>query len=281
MKYIPEDIFHAIINKKLNQMRQWPALLDKNLLGILFKKFNQPEIVLKNMNGFFYVDNKIVTEEIAVETVLNQKCPMIIKPSIDSGNGQNVIVFWIKNGLTSIDNLSVIEIFRKYRKDFIIQFLVDQHEALKSLNPTSLNTLRILTYLNNDGVHILSSVIRIGKKGNFTDNVASGGIGCGIQSNGRLKEFGHFESGVLTTKTDTNVILKDFKVPGYNMALEHVKKMHLLIPYFKLISWDIGIDNKNEPILIEYNTYHQGIYGHQLANGPLFGSFTDEILSQK
>jgi len=53
----------------------------------------------------------------------------------------------------------------------------------------------------------------------------------------------------------------------------------MLITYFRLVSSDIGIDINGAPVLIKYNTYHQGISVHQLANGSLFGDFTEEILS--
>lgn len=280
VEYVPEDIFHATISKKLNQMRQWPALLDKNLLGIIFKDYKQPEIVLKNVNGFYFIDDEIFIEDAAIERVINESHQMVIKPSLDSGNGQNVVSFLIHNNKTNYNNLSVKELFNKYKKDFIVQKVVNQNEISKSLNPSSLNTLRVLSYLNHTGVHILSTIMRIGKKGVFTDNFESGGIGCGVDNNGMLKEYGYFENGTRTTKTDNGVLLKDFKVPSYNIILKQIEEMHLLIPYFRLISWDIGIDHSGMPLLIEYNTYHQGVTVHQLANGPLFGPFVDEILTQ-
>ena len=50
-----------------------------------------------------------------------------------------------------------------------------------------------------------------------------------------------------------------------------------IAPYFKIISWDIAVNKSNMPVLIEYNPYKQGI-DIQMATGPLFGKFTDEIL---
>ncbi|MGK0254871.1 MAG: hypothetical protein ACI9OE_002386 [Mariniflexile sp.] len=80
-------------------------------------------------------------------------------------------------------------------------------------------------------------------------------------------------------KINTLTFQNSLKVPSYNKVIDKVKKMHLLIPYFRIVSWDIGVDSTGIPILIEYNTYHQDITIHQLANGPLFGAFTDEILN--
>ena len=53
--------------------------------------------------------------------------------------------------------------------------------------------------------------------------------------------------------------------------------MHQIVPYFRIISWDIGINKDDLPFLIEYNTHRQGI-DLQMAAGPYLGQFTDEIL---
>lgn len=279
-EYIPEDLFHAVLSKNFNQMRQWPTLLDKNLLEVIFKDYNQPKTVVKNINGFFFESGNLINTDRAIELLKKESRVMVIKPSIESGNGQNVVSFSINGDQTTHNDLTVKELLYKYKKDFIIQLVVDQNEEIKSLNQSSLNTIRVLSYLNNSGVHMLSTIFRIGKKGQFTDNFESGGIGCGVEYNGKLKKYGYFENGDRTTHTDNGSLIENFEIPSFDKALKQVEKMHLLIPYFRLVSWDIGIDNNGEPILIEYNTYHQGITVHQLANGPLFGKFTDEILSQ-
>ena len=66
--------------------------------------------------------------------------------------------------------------------------------------------------------------------------------------------------------------------PNYDAVVKMVNEMHLKIPYFKIVSWDIGLNKNDKPIFIEYNTYNQGI-DIQIANGPLFGDFADEILA--
>lgn len=276
--YIPDDIFNAIISPKFNEMRQWPALLDKNLSYNLFKGFKQPKHVVQNINGFFYVDDKIVSEHIALETCNNINKPLIIKPTIDSGDGNRVEVFLVKNHQTNFKDLTTLELFRLYKKDFIVQECVTQSTSMKSLNPSALNTVRVMTYLKEDGVHILSSVLRIAQPESHKDNFSNGGIVCGINNNGFLKLKGYTKHGDVLTKTATGVIFKGFQIPNYEKIIKMVEAMHPMVPYFKFISWDIGIDNNELPIFIEYNTYYQSSDLHQIANGPLFGEFTEEIL---
>lgn len=276
--YIPEDVFCAIISPQFNQMRQWPALLDKNLSYNLFKNIHQPKCVVQNINGFYYLNGAIISEKMALETCNFLDASLIIKPTIDSGNGIMVESFTVDNYKTSFKNFTLLELFTLYKKDFIVQESVQQSTALRSLNPSSLNTLRLMTYLKEDGTHVLSSVIRIGQPGNHTDNFSGGGIVCGINNDGKLKNKGYSRNGNVYTETHTNVVLEGFEIPNYAVVLNMVKAMHPKVPYFKFISWDIGIDKDDLPIFIEYNTYYQDVDLHQITNGPLFGEFTDEIL---
>lgn len=276
--YIPEDIFNAIIAPSFNQMRQWPALLDKNLSYNLFREFEQPKAVIQNINGFYFVDGKIVNESVAVEKCNTINLSLIIKPTIDSGDGIMVNKFSVTNHKTTYENLTTLDLFKKYKKDFIIQEFVEQSEVLKALNPTSLNTVRVMTYLKTDGVHVLSSVLRIGQPNSITDNFCGGGIICGITENGLLKSRAYTRDGAILNKSHTKVPFEGIAIPNYNALIEMVKAMHPIIPYFKIVSWDIGINIENQPVFIEFNTYYQDVDLHQITNGPLFGEFIDEIL---
>ena len=276
--YIPEDIFRSIISPRFNQMRQWPALLDKNLSYILFKDFNQPHPVVQNINGFYYINNHIVDEQVAIEVCNAINKPLIIKPTLDSGSGKLVNSFIANDNITTYMDLTISNVFKLYRTDFIVQECVEQSHSLKALNPSSLNTIRIMTYLRSDGVHVLSSVLRIGQPDSSTDNYSGGGIIVGIDDNGHLKHNGYTKKGEIINKTSTNIVFKGFQIPNYTNVVSMVKAMHPIVPYFKFVSWDIGIDKDNMPIFIEFNTYNQNIDLHQITNGPLFGKFSDEIL---
>jgi hypothetical protein len=128
-------------------------------------------------------------------------------------------------------------------------------------------------------VHVLSVNAKIGGKNNFTDNYSTGGFICGIDQNGNFKSKGYNKNGAILKETLTGIKLAGYVVPNYKAMINMVKSMHLRVPYFRLISWDIGINSLDKPMLIEYNTYNQG-FEQQICNGPLFGTFTDEILAE-
>lgn len=277
--YIPYDIFKPRIDAKLNQRKLWPALQDKNLSYKLFWEFNQPKCIVQNINGFYFVDDKHVGFKEAINACNSIKEKLIIKPTVHTGGGKMVNAFKVNNSITTYKNYSVAELFAFYKKDFIVQNFLEQSTHLRKLNPSSLNTLRIVSYLNNKGVHILSSVLRIGKAGSSTDNFSKGGFFCGIDNDGTLSGKGYSPKDEVVTETNTGIPLSKFHVPNYEKVKAMVQSMHHVVPYFRIISWDIGINKDDMPYLIEHNSIGQGV-DLQIASGPLFGEFTDEILRE-
>jgi len=277
--YIPLDIFKTKISPRLNQKVQWPALLDKNLTYNLFKNFKQPKRVVQNINGFYYVNDSAVKEEEAIKAIYNHSKMLIIKPSLESGRGKMVNAFTVDGTITSYKNMSIKSLLKLYKKDFIVQEFLEQSRAMSSLNPSSLNTLRVMSYLNTEGAHILSTTVRMGGIGSYTDNYSTGGILCGVKDNGKLKPIGYTKKGEIVDKSFTGVKLDEFIIPNYNKIVCMVKSMHVKVPYFKIISWDIALNHNDLPVMVEYNTYNQGLE-IQIPNGPLLGEFTDEILAK-
>lgn len=277
--YIPLGLFKTKISPKLNETIQWPALLDKNIIYRLFKGFELPKRVVQNINGFYYINDKPANLEEAINAISTNGKQLIIKPSIDSGGGKKVVAFKVEGNKTSHKNLRIENLLKLYKKDFIVQEFLEQSETMSKLNPSSLNTLRVISYLNDHGVNILSTTARVGGLNSRTDNYSSGGLLCGVDDNGRIKTKGYSKKGLALDQTFTGIKLIGYAVPNYNLVLDMVKAMHVRIPYFKLVSWDIAIDKNNKPILVEYNTYNQGLEV-QIVTGPFFGKFTDEILAK-
>ncbi|MCA9767090.1 MAG: hypothetical protein KC455_11820 [Carnobacterium sp.] len=276
--YLPEDYFYSTIDLALNKREFGESLMDKNFLDRLFKNIKFPTTVVKNINGYFYNGkNELINYKTAIDLCKKHK-KLIIKPSIHTGGGKKVLVFSINKDIIDYNNLTFEQLFSLYNKDFIIQEIVDQHEILKSLNITSLNTLRVMSYFSTDNIFILSSFIRIGGKRKFVDNMSSGGIACGIGLNGNLKEIGYDQNQNQVNKTHDGIEFNNITIPNYQFLMDKIKLLHIQVPYFKLISWDISIDKNSEPVLIEYNLWGQGLNPHQIINGPIFEKYLPEIL---
>lgn len=275
-KYVPHNIYHCDLVPKANNHTMSKSLCDKNLCDILLPDVRMPRTLLKNMNGYYYYEGRPVSEAEAV-ALCQDMTDVIIKPTMTS-KGRGIRKFQVSGGVTSIDGLSVSDLFRRYRKNFQIQACVRQHPRMAALNPTSLNTLRILTYRSGMEVLVVYVVIRIGRLGMEIDNQSSGGISTAVGEDGRLSGTaygGYNENGV--KKTDTGIVLEGYEVPSYDKAVEMVRQLQLRLPYFNLVGWDVAIDEAGEPVLIEFNT-NTGLSQSACHTG--MGQYTERIFRE-
>lgn len=200
---------------------------------------------------------------------------MILKPSSCYCGGKGIF-FWNKE---ENDDQELKEILLKKQVDFVVQEVVRQHEELKRIHKESLNTIRLQTLLWKNEVHVLSSVLRMGSGNNRVDNVSSGGMACGILPDGRLKEVAFDGLFNRYDKHPQGGVFNQYTVPNFDKCIELVKYLSPRFQeYSKMIGWDIAIEETGEPVLIECNLNFQELEFHQLCNGPLFGSITDEVI---
>ncbi|GGW64406.1 hypothetical protein DFQ11_102117 [Winogradskyella epiphytica] len=68
-----------------------------------------------------------------------------------------------------------------------------------------------MSYLQEDGVHFLSSVLRIGQPNSHIDNFHEGGMVYGIRNDGFLKEKGYTKYGEFILKRILMLFIKWLK----------------------------------------------------------------------
>lgn len=276
VKYIPTCLYHSDIVYRLNNYKLRHAYVDKGVYDVFFPDINRPKTIVKNINGYFYDGEKSITPSEAYERCKNIPSA-VIKPTQEGMWGEGVLVFSSKEGFLE-EGKHMSDLLNSYGKNYIIQEKVEQSEVMNRLNPTSLNTLRVLSYRHNQEVHILYVVVRIGRKGKNVDNETAGGINADIDlQTGKIVDCAY---GMPKEKqifsTDIGTVLKGYEIPSYKSVINIVKELHLRLPYFNLIGWDFGIDKHDNPILIEWNRCPDL---SQTAHGPAFGELTEEILS--
>lgn len=251
------------------------AYTDKCAYNEFFRDVWRPKTIVRNINGYFYDDRKAIKREEAV-AICSDLDDAVIKPSMDGMWGMGVRAFSSERGRVT-EYETVDGLFDKIGMSFIVQKKVRQHHEMSRLNPTSLNTLRVLSFRHGDEVAVLYAVVRIGRKNQIVDNETAGGINADIDLNsGRIIDCAYGSPSEKRIEyTDVGTQLKGFLIPSFDEVISMVKDLHLRLPYFHLVGWDLGIDEEGKPVMIEWNRTPDL---SQTAHGPAFGEMTEEIV---
>jgi hypothetical protein len=195
--------------------------------------------------------NDINIESGKLKEILNNDSGKIV---LKSSTGQCGIGIEVRKG-KEFNKDSLINRLKETDNDFVEDF-VEQHEKLNELSPSGLNTIRIITQLNNkDGVEILGARLRI-TINSAIDNLAAGNIAAPINLKTGLVEGSGVYSDI--TKQDelkhpiTDIELIDFQIPFWAASIQMVKDAALLHKQNRSIGWDVAITNIG-PELIEGN----------------------------
>lgn len=158
----------------------------------------------------------------------------------------------------SVNEFSKREIIQRLKEtgnDFIEAF-IEQHDNLKELSPSGLNTVRIITQLNkNDEVEILGARLRI-TINSSVDNLAAGNIAASINLEtgviGSEAVYSDITKEPETQHPITNTEIIGFKIPYWQESLDMVKRAALFHKENRSIGWDVAITNQG-PELLEGN----------------------------
>jgi putative polysaccharide biosynthesis protein len=277
--FIPYDVFYLKIEPRLNLKDYQLVLTDKNaqyLNSMLTPHL--PEPVLHLAAGDFYLPSFLRVGHEDLKGILDGTSEQfVVKPAIEHGGGLNL---QIMNGEATIAFLRdfVARSQRRTHANWVVQRRLRQCDEMARFNASSVNTFRIMTMRLGQEVVYLSSVLRVGRAGMLVDNQMAGGLAAGIAGNrlrGRAMDRDfyfherHPDSGVSFTG----------ELPAYDEALALCQNLHQATPWFDLISWDVAIDERYRPKIIEFNVSDQELDFHQLNNGPLFGAVDGPILS--
>ena len=275
-RYLSMDLYYFFVIPALNRYDFKDAYLDKNIYSMLFPDVCQPATVIKNMHGLFYMDGEEVTIDQAVNAVCGFSGDLIVKPTVETCNGEGV------EQISGLNADAVKALFNQYGINFIVQEKVKQHPDLQQVNPTSLNSMRLYTYRRLDGTYEYLypfAHMRFGGKGAIKDNVSQGGGTCLINEDGTVDDRVYrFKSmAVSSLKQETGV--DNLTIPNYQGVIDTLLKMHRRLPYFDFVGWDVTVLPSGEPLLIEFNLV-PSVEGPQMMAGPMFGTWLDEVIDR-
>lgn len=156
----------------------------------------------------------------------------------------------------NFEELTKIKIEFEESGSYIFQERVVQSKKMNVLNPSAINTYRIVTINKEGKTYLLTALLRVGtKKTGNVDNWAAGGLAIGINENGYLKEYGFYKpiyGTKIDTHPDTKIKFSKFQAPEFHEAVELACRAHRTLYGIRAIGWDVAI-SENGPVFIEGN----------------------------
>lgn len=247
----PDDYFRYEFYRKSNFEKN--KFITYRRSKKIIKKYNDPEKVdiLNNKVKFnMYFSHFIQRDWMEIDTATADELELfcekhnslIVKP-VGGGQGHGIFI-WNKDDITS----------RKVNlhdcSGYIAEEILIQHPEMESLNPTSVNTVRVLTFKGE----VIAAALRIGGSGAIVDNLHSNGV-CGhidIQNGIIDVPCIDMKFNKYVYHPSTHKKLVGFEIPLWSLVVEKVKEAALVVPEVQYIGWDVAI-LKNSVALIEGN----------------------------
>lgn len=173
---------------------------------------------------------------------------VIVKPDVGS-LGKDIQLFEYE------DDSQAKTFFESFTDEMLCEEYIYQHEEMSALNPSSVNSVRIITLCDEGNVEILAACLKCGGSADaIVDNMHNNGIGADVDiETGIVTTFGYdYQDNVYSHHPVTGKQIIGFVIPRWKETLELVKATHLDMAECPFVGWDVAI-TKNGPEMIEAN----------------------------
>lgn len=252
------------------------------------QKLPIPKVISYNLNNRFIFNNLESEINNSQELILffeklfnNSKITKLFIKPVEGIGGQGCIILNKERLKEQIYDYGESLLNNNY----IHQEIIIQHPSINKIHSSSVNTIRIDTYIDrNNKPHVLSALMRFGAGHSITDNTNTGGFYISINSDtAKLQGVGRQDvtkgGGVFSSHPNSGYKLEGFQVPYFNEACELVL---IATKYFpnRIIGWDVAITDSG-PTIVEGN-HNPSLHGTDVAYGgyckhPLIQDILKEI----
>jgi len=172
---------------------------------------------------------------------------IIVKPDLGSlGKGIELFQY--------TDDDAAKDFFKKFSMDvpMICEEFVKQHKDMDAFHPYSVNTVRVVTILDDGKVEVVGAAMKTGGAADkFVDNMHSGGIGAQVDvETGLLTTFGRdYQFKRFSHHPITGVQFVGFQIPNWDKVINLATQAHKRLPQCLIFGWDIAITEDGAEII--------------------------------
>ena len=157
-----------------------------------------------------------------------------------------------------LESVGAFAPIKKYDEQpkLLCEELIVNDDSIKAIHPTSVNSVRIYTYINtHDEPTLVMSFIKAGQHGAIIDNVGPGGMLAAVDVNtGVIFTDAADEVGnMFSAHPDTGFVFKGFQIPRWEELKKMVLEIAPIFPGVKMIGWDVALSKDRGWQIIEGN----------------------------
>lgn len=172
-------------------------------------------------------------------------------------------------------------------KRLIAEEIIEQHQELAAFNESTLNTIRVVTFLPKDKIpRIMMATARFGRAGSVVDNFHASGMGATVDvETGMIISEAINQNHVRTAiHPDSKKMIVGFQYPEWEKIVETVKRAVLVVPQVRHVGWDIAVTKDGQIEIVEGNS-RPGIdvlqAADQIGRKYLYEPYVSEIAKKK
>lgn len=204
--------------------------------------------LFSDFNGRAYL-NLEESDAAALEEFVQAHGTVFAKPVDDFGG----------HGVQKICAGTVVDFSTLYEElkasgSVLVEEEIVQHPEMNRLNPSCINTLRMVTLVKDGQPHLMYSLIRVGDGTRVVDNISSGGMYAPVWEDGKIAKPAFCDATGLYYENHpaTGTAFVGFEIPDYDKAVELVERAALVVEQVKYVGWDVALSERG-PVLVEGN----------------------------
>lgn len=224
--------------KKYNPQEYREAFHDKRQFDKLFSEFVNRDSM------------SVTTCDLKLDHFLDEHPKVVLKKS-GGCSGKQVYVSKDTDTKDSLKRLIETEGYD------LVEEAITNCAEIKRLNPTSLNTMRVVTFRSGSYFKIICACLRIGAIGSFVDNLSQGGTSARINLNTHELDSVFFANSFRECKgsqVGRNEI--GMTIPYWDDVVKMVEKASLVVPQIHYVGWDVAVTDKGPAIVEGNESFH-------------------------
>jgi len=270
--WIPDNYYGEVVIPK-NQGEYGQICNRNSVINKLLNDYDTLDICYYVNNLFLTKDFKILNDNKLVDLLFDNNKIIVFK--IENSLQGKGIYFFDKN---SFD----INIIRQIGNG-VFQKYIEQHPFFKQFNDSAVATIRLTSTCDNYGnIDVNGGFFKFGRKGDtHVKSVSAIKIPVNI-NDGKLHENAFLpDLSIIKHLPDNDIEFAGMKLPSFDKCLAEIKNMHRNVPFLRCIGWDIIVDRNDNVAIIELNGVHNGIWFHEMIDGPCFKELNWESLHNR